>query len=470
MKIKIKILTSIFILASLLVVSGCGLKQANPKKYILNLEIWGVFDNPDAFAEIIENYKKTNPNIREIRYKKLSENTYRQDLIDALAAGQGPDIFLIQNNWLAKFNDKVVPALPQLLTEQKFRANFADVAATDFINKGSIYAVPLSIDSLGLYYNKDIFNAAGISAPPVSWNEFMEYSRKITKLNATGQIIQSGAALGTSNNVNRATDILNLMFLQGNTGMVDMVNKKALFDQSVKKDGEWLNSGENALNFFIQFANRNSALYSWNAQMRNSIDAFSEGTVGMMLNYSWQWENIANKSPNLNFAVAPIPQLSENDPVNFPNYWAFAVAKNRTPDTTGMPPAQASMVTNEIRIGEAWQFLTYLTTKPEQAAVTTQTTNATTGIAINSSFDPAVKYLEKTNKPAARRDLIETQKTDVRKGAFAKGNLIAKNWYQADPEIINSIFIQTIDKVNKGQASVQEAVATAAASVTQLMR
>ncbi|MDO8240637.1 MAG: extracellular solute-binding protein [Candidatus Moranbacteria bacterium] len=468
MKLKSRIFLSMFIIASLVVVSGFGCKQTNPKKYLINLEVWGLFDDQDTFAEIIDNYKKTNPNIGKITYKKLMPDTYKQEVMDALAAGNGPDIFLIQNNWLAPFANKIYPAPLTFLTEKRFKDNFVDVVAQDFLNTDGAYAVPLSVDSLGLYYNKDLFNAAGITNPPKDWNEFVETSRKLTKLDASNQIVISGAAMGTAYNINRSTDILNLLMLQNQTEMIDATGGRAMFDQIAKKEGRSSIPGQEALDFYTQFANSSSSQYSWNSKMHYSTDAFSEGTLGMMVNYSWQMDTIAKKSPKLNFAVAPVPQLPESVPVNYANYWAFAVAKNKTPDTAGIPPAQAALVTNDIRVAEAWGFLLYLTTKPEQS-VATSTGVSGAGQTVNLNFDPAKNYLEKTHKVAARRDLIEQQKTDAKLGPFAEGNLIAKNWYQINSEAIEYLFADMINQVNRGQSSVADALKTAAVAVSQMM-
>ncbi|EKE18555.1 MAG: hypothetical protein ACD_9C00296G0001, partial [uncultured bacterium] len=63
--------------------------------------------------------------------------------------------------------------------------------------------------------------------------------------------------------------------------------------------------------------------------------------------------------------------------------------------------------------------------------------------------------------PAARRDIIETQKEDANLGPFAIGNLIAKHWYQVDPDGVDKIFVDMIESVNRGDVSLHEALALA---------
>lgn len=466
MNTKIKIGLSFFILGGVLLLGGCGCKQVNPNKYSLKLEVWGLFDNQDAFMGITENYKKINPNVVDISYRKMSPDTYKKDLVEALASSQGPDIFLIQNNWLPIFADKITPAPPTILTEQKFRNDFVDVVANDFLNQGKIYAAPLSVDTLGLYYNKDLFNEAGITAPPKNWNEFMEDVKRLTRIDSSSNITKSGAAIGTAYNINRSTDILNLLMLQNGTTMVNPLTKRALFDQIVKNGDQSLSPGENALSFYTQFAKIGIPAYCWNKNMHYSIDAFSEGAAAMMLNYSWQIDMIAAKAPKLNFAVAPVPQMPNMPAVNYANYWGYAAAKNKTSFNTsqqGQVP-----VANDIRVNEAWKYLAFLTTKPEAALnVSTNVAGQQKTTAVN--FDPAISYLEKTRKPSARRDLIEIQKNDPKIGIFAAQNLFAKSWYQSDPETIEAIFAEMIDKVNRGAGTPLEAIRVAASQMSVIM-
>ncbi len=448
-KIK-KILSGSMILFFLLFTSGCGLKTTTPN-YKVNLEIWGPVDDADAYQEIIDNYRKLNPNIGTITYKKQRIDTYQNDLIEAMASGQGPDIFLIHNDWLSSFSDKTTPAPKEILNEQTFRNNFVDICASDFISKGDIFAVPLTVNSLALYYNKDLFNASGIVAPPTTWDDFSADAQKMTKINSFGEIIQSGAAMGTAYNINRSTDILNmLMFQNGATISSDSQGKMSLsFDSK----------SVNALNFYTQFAKSGSANYTWNPTLHYSIDAFSEGTLAMMLNYSWQIDAIKSKSPKLNFAIAPLPQLSASNTANFANYWAFAVAKNKVTPTGGA--GNTIPVSNDLRIKEAWKFLTYLTTKKTQSQANSSAQSGGLGKRYDPNFDPADDYLKKTNQPAARRDLLEKQKSDVNLGAFAQGNLIAKDFPTSNPTYLETTFAEMIDSINKGLAGTSDALSKA---------
>jgi ABC-type glycerol-3-phosphate transport system substrate-binding protein len=471
-KSKSRIFIVLFAVAIIPFFSGCG--TATTGGYSVKLEIWGTMDDSSDYAAILEEYKKINPYVTEIKYRKFAQETYRQELLDALASGNGPDIFMIGNGWLPSFGNKLEPAPAPLMSEQDVKNNFPDVVAGDFMDGGYVYAAPLTIDSMQLYYNRDMFNAAGITSPPKTWLEFQTDVQKLTKLDANGNFSLSGGAIGTGININRSSDLLSLLMMQNGAVFPTAKGTLAKFDEGIiGPDGSVIQAGQQALGFYTQFAKLSTAantanpFYAWNNRQHYSVDAFAEGSVAMMFNYSWQLDVIKQKNPKLNFSVVPVPQINADKPVGFANYWGYGVARNKVAPATSVGGQLVAPVSNAVRTHEAWQFLRFLTLK-NSGTVTlyNAVTKNSKPFAVN--FDPAADYLKKTNQPAARRDLIENQKTDINLGVFAAGNIIAKHWYQADPEAIDKIFIDMIESVDRGDVGLREALTLAKNKINYL--
>lgn len=437
---KIKIFASLVVVVVVFFISGCG-ENTN---YKVDLVMWGAFDDSDAFKEIIAAFREVNPHVGKIDYRKISEQDYRQELIEAMAANKGPDIFLIHNTWLPSFNDKIEPMSERIIGAQEFLQNFVDVAAKDFVIGGKIYALPLSVDSLALYYNKDLFNAAGIVSPPATWEEFDQAVQKLTRIDEFGNITRSGAAMGTAYNINRSTDILGLLMFQNGNAIVDTAKGEVTISNE---------QGRGALEYFVKFARSNSPVYTWNLKNHYSIDSFYEGTTAMMINYSWHYNTIKNKNAKLNFAVAPVPQPSTGQAVNYANYWGFAVAKGKSAGVTH----------------EAQQFVRFMTVNNNGKI---NLINGISGKAMEFplTIDPAKKYLELTNKPAARRDIIESQKNNPVLGPFATGNLIAKSWYQKDPTELEKVLAEAINSINIGSTTVSDALRVATSRIEKITK
>ncbi len=404
-----------------------GCREPMPED--VELEFWGVFDDSDFYQSLINSFNEEFSHIT-INYYKKNYQTYEEDLLEAMATGRGPDIFMVHHTWLPRYDDRIVAAPSDLITTKQVQDNFVDVVVNDFVVDGVIVGLPLSVDTLALYYNKDIFNTAGIAQPPENWEEFLADVEKTTVKDERDNIVRAGAALGAARNVNRSTDILSLLMLQSGTQMVDQEAGQATFNQSVLLGEERFYPGERALEFYTDFANPLKSVYTWNTRMDYSIDAFSTGQAAMMFSYSYQIPTIRAKSPYLNFGVAPMPQpKTASKDVNYANYWGTVVSRH-----SGNSQA-------------AWQFIVWLTGK-----------------------ENSQNYLELAEKPTARRDLISWQKNDLDLGVFAEQALTAYSWYQVDNSTIEQYLADMIESVILGQATIKEAIDLAASRVTLLMK
>ena len=420
------------IIGSLLAIAflsaGCGgSAPVAPKNAVLNF--WDPFENSQNLQAIFSAFQQKNPNV-QIVYTKKDINTYSEDLINALASGTGPDIFSINNAWLPQYIDKVTPAPDKLWTFKDYKDAFVDAAINDFTVSQKIYGVPLYVDSLALYYNKDILGSAGIATPPKTWAELALDVQKIRRSDKTGYFTLSGLAAGTNTNVNRAVDILYLFMLQKGVVPYSTGGNRPTFSQNLYKDGNNINPGLEGLNFYTSFANPSSPNYNWNSRSDYSIDAFTNGRAAFLLSYSYTANTIRQKNPNLNFDVASVPQPNLDDPsVNFANYWGETVSK-------------------QSKNGDAaWAFLKYL-----------------------SSKETLDKYYVKHKQPSSRKDLIALQIQDPDIGVFANANLTAKSFYKPNQEKLDGIFGKMIDNIILNGLSAQEALNQASQQAQALSR
>ncbi len=395
-----------------------------------SLTFWGVFDNNNAFERVIANYKNLYPGV-SVSYKVFSFEDYERNLVDALAAGSGPDILMIHNTWLPKHQAKLKPAPDsiagedgQFFTLKDYQDQFVEVAEKDLVKDKKIYGFPLYVDTLALLYNRDLFNNAGLTSPPKTWDDFNRYVQVLTKKNPNGSIKIAGASIGTAKNINRSSDILMALMIQSGVQMTNSINTGATFSKPV--NGEPV--GERSLEYYTSFADPKSSAYTWNDSMNYSIDSFVEGNTAMMINYSHQVSIIRAKAARLNFAVAPMPQADPNNARNYANYWAVAVSNK-----------SANYV-------EAWRFIKYLTSK-----------------------DGSIAYLNESMRPAARKDVIDLQKNDLDLGLFALQALTARSWYQVETQSMERIFAEMIDEVNLGKLKVRDALRNAESKVNVLM-
>lgn len=455
---KKKIL-SIFLLLTIFLVSGFGCKRLDKETQTaiepVTIDYWRVFDDSDDFQDIITKYQTMHPHVK-INYKKLRFDEYEEELLNAMAEDRGPDIFSVHNTWLKKYESKLEPmpeetkmaymvtkgsikkeVVPEVrvtkaMTLKNLRDSFIDVVFDDVVIDNKIYGLPLSVDTLALYYNRGLLNNAGITEIPEYWNRsFQQNVKKLTMHDNRFGIIQSGVSLGGSENIFRAADILSVLIMQNGGTMIDD-SGSVLFNTVPSIFAErGYNPGLEALRFYTDFANPAKEVYCWNEDLNNSLEMFIGGNLAMMFGYSYDLPTIKSRAPQLNFSVSNLPQIEGNNNINFANYWVEVVSKK----------AEDKNV--------AWDFIQFLT-QEEQAKI----------------------YLDKTNKPTALRSLINYQKEkDAELAVFVDQVLTAKSWYRGkNPLAAEEIILEMIDNVNNNSLDIKTAINLAASKVQQTIR
>lgn len=405
---------------------GCG-NPENANSGPVVLKIWKPFVDSDKMQAIMSAYQAKHSNVT-FEYTKKNIENYETDLLNALAAEKGPDIYSINNTWVPRYIDKIVPAPDKVFTVKDYKETFVDSMATDLVKDNKIYGTAMWVDSLALYYNKDLLGTAGIATPPKTWTELAEDVRDITRQDANGYFNRSGVAIGTNSNVNRGVDVVYLLMLQAGVVPWTADGSAPQFANSVPKDGNFVNAGAEAVTFYTSFSNPSSGNYTWNEDSDYSIDAFANGRAAFLYGYAYTRGQVDIKAPNLNYDVAPVPQNNLDNPtVNYSNYFAEVVSKQSKQQAW------------------AWDFLKFATSK-----------------------DSLSLYYQTDKQPSSRRDLIEQQASDIEIGVFAHANLTGKTFYKADETKFDAIIGEMIDNIVLRGQPVDQALSRAQSQASTL--
>ncbi|MFA5954195.1 MAG: extracellular solute-binding protein [Patescibacteria group bacterium] len=452
---RLRTLLPLLLLLLALPAVGLGCQQRTAPKPV-TLQYWRVFDSEDTMKDIIAAYHKLHPYV-SIEYKKLRFEEYEQLMLEALAEDRGPDLFSIHNTWIGKYQSKIAP-LPATTTVAEatttgdnpvyatkttatatvsnIRQAFIDAVGKDVIRKDTdkkekIYGLPLGVDTLALFYNRDILNSAGIATPPEDWTQFLAAVSRITKLSEAGQIVVAGASLGTASNVPRFSDILSLLMMQNGANMTDD-NGYATFQLVPSQfPNKSFVPGLEALRFYTDFANPTKEAYTWNKEMPDGLEAFLSGRTAFFFGYSYQIPTIRSRAPQLNWDIAPVPQADAvNNRVNFANYWIETVSKKSTKQDI------------------AWDFLQFAARAEQDRS-----------------------YLAASGKPPALRSLIDEQKGDPMREPFASELLTSRSWYRGvDPAAAESALGDLITAVVDGTTDLKNAVGNAVERINQTIK
>ncbi|QQG44743.1 MAG: extracellular solute-binding protein [Candidatus Roizmanbacteria bacterium] len=311
--------------------------KAQPKE--INLQYWGLWEEKEVLEPLIAQYQAKNPNVK-IVYQKMSPQQYREKLIARGKNGQGPDIFRFHNTWLPQIKEIVTPLPSNIMSSTEFEKTFYAIHASDLgIGEKAgrrYYGLPLEIDGLVLVYNEGLFKKAGINKAPVTWEEITEYVSKLAVKDKNGQIINSPIALGTASNVENFSDIFGLMLIQNGGDLKNLDKPEAA----------------GALESYRKLSEPPTDF--WNDSMPNSMAAFIQEKVAMVIVPSWEILTINIANPDLKFRVVGVPQIPGAKPVSLASYWVEGVSRYSR---------------NQV---EAWKFLRFLVEKDNLTKLYTQ--------------------------------------------------------------------------------------------------
>lgn len=417
------------VLLIVLVVSGIlpGLKKTTFQG--ATIVFWDRDGTPDIYNPIIADFQSQHPEI-SVTYVKKNPDTYENDLLNALASGSGPDVFVLQDSEFLKHANKLAPAPQQALnySSAQFQSDFVDGVSDLVSSDGNMWGAPEYFDTLALLYNRDIFNSANIPASPATWEDFLSDAGKMTHTSELGSIIVAGAGMGGAN-VSRAQDILSALMIQSGADIVDSSSKHIDVAESKQIDGASVVPGNSSLAFYTSFTNPRLPYYSWSSLLPDSRDYFSQGKVGMILGFASDARYIQAKDPHLNFAISFLPQ-PKNAPIriNYGRYHFFAVSR------------VSSNVT------AAWQFALAMAHGREEQ-----------GFNALSLTPPALRSLINAKPPAPWLSV------------FYQQSLSARTWLIPDPDATQIIFLNMINSVLNGKADVSGAVTEAASKLQNLI-
>ena len=391
------------------------------------ITLWATFDH-NKMGKLISDTNNANKNLFSIKYTQKKQDSYENNLIDALASGTGPDIWIISQDTALRSKNKVFAIPFKSFSERNFNDSFIDSSGV-FLDKNNqvIIGMPIAVDPIVLYWNKDLFSSAGIAGPPKYWNEFLVYAEKLTKQDTAGNIIQSGAALGEFRNIKNAKGILSMLILQGGSKIVNPVSLKI---DSIEKKRNILSPFENAVIFFNEFSNSAKSSYSWNRALPSSDDMFTNGSLAMYFGYASEFESIKKRNPHLNFDVAVVPQIKDDSfKSTFGKVYSVVISKFS-------PHMQA-----------AFSAVFKLTGK---------------------NFSK--QFAEKFYMAPARRGLLEKGSDNPIFSIFYKSAVMAKTWLEPDSQKVYEIFQNMVESTATGKAKVSDSTKGAEKQIGQLLK
>lgn len=165
--------------------SGCGGDADHPsdgKTVIRVAHWWG--DSQKEWQAAIAEFERTHPNIR-VEQQVLSFNVHVQKVLTSAAADAEVGDLILLEDWFAQelLNRDYLVDLKPFIDRDLKPEEYFPISLETYRNGQAIRAFPVALGSYPLYYNKDLFDAAGVSYPDSTWtyDTLLAAAQKLTK-------------------------------------------------------------------------------------------------------------------------------------------------------------------------------------------------------------------------------------------------------------------------------------------------
>jgi multiple sugar transport system substrate-binding protein len=278
------------------------------------------------FEEAAKAFKAANPRT-DVQIEVVPWDVLLQKLTTDIAAGSNADLSIIGTRWLVDFVKQGVAEPLDSHATPEFKSRFIDIFLTPSAMEGKLYGLPIAASARALYYNKELFEKAGIQGPPQTWDELKAHAKRITALGGgvrgfglQGKEIETDVYFYYAM-WSYGAEILNPDGTSGlsNPGALQAAKLyKSMIDEGLTQPGVTSYTREDVQNLFKQ------------------------GKLGMVITAPFLSKQIKEEAPNLKYGVAPIP--------------AGPAGKRGTYAVTD----SIIMFRNSKNKAEAWKFLDYL--------------------------------------------------------------------------------------------------------------
>lgn len=249
------------------------------------------------FEDAATAFEAANPGT-DIQIEVVPWDVLLQKLTTDISAGANADLSIIGTRWLVDFVDEGVAAPLDSYMDDEFRGRFIDVFLSPSVFDGQTYGLPVAASARAMYYNKDLFEQAGIDAPPATWVELVEDAAAIDALgdNIAGYGLQ-GAQI--------ETDVYFYYAFWAFGGQLIEADGTSGLDTP---------AGYQAAQMYLDMINSGVTQDGATSMSREDVqNLFKEGRVGMMITAPFLATQIRNEVPDLNFGVAAIPAGPDGD-------------------------------------------------------------------------------------------------------------------------------------------------------------
>jgi multiple sugar transport system substrate-binding protein len=381
----------------------------------LTVSGWSSSPAEDALVQQeLNGFQQSHPNIK-VNWSPIPGD-YVAKMRANSASGNLPDVFYMQPAMAPEYitSGKLLNLSPYMAKDNVPASNYYSSLLNPFTCKsGQIYGIPKDWGTLAVFYNKQLFQAAGVSFPSSNWtwDDMRADAKKLTKPGTAATSVY-GITLPAD-----SSRWLAFLFADGGT-VLNSDGTQAAFNSQ---------AGMDSLNFYAGFEKDGSSVLPANVGAGWAGEAFGKQRAAMALEGGWLIPYMKENFPNVQYDIAPVPTSPSGKRADliFTNAWS-AFSNTKHPEA-------------------AWELVKYMTGQEVQTTV------------LHSGFAlPSLKSL--ANDPYFAQNPGVKTMFDAATYGYADN-------YGPHDGVIHTDLTQAVEKVLLGKADAQTALQDAASKI-----
>ncbi len=304
-------------------------ESSGEEEVTIKLALWDYDSEGSVYPALVEAFEKANPNIK-VEVISAASGDYETKLSTMLGGGEDIDVFFGKSNtqYPTLVLKEFALQIDDLIASHNYDLTaYGGVLDEHYRLDGALYALPFRTNDWVIFYNKNIFDEAGVPYPTndMTWEEYREIGKKITSGEGENKIYGIGF-------------IPKMGFV--NPALIGSVEG---FDITTSDFSEL----KYALEYYLALQNEDQTYepYAQSKSMNQDQTYFYKGTTGMLYNGSWFVQMLVGNKDKIDFEWGMVKQP----------YWEGTEQKlfiTSTPVLIGK---------NTKHPEEAYKFLTFFT-------------------------------------------------------------------------------------------------------------
>jgi multiple sugar transport system substrate-binding protein len=309
----------------------------------IEMSVWGMPWENDLYTKVyIPEFERQNPDIK-VRFHHFED--YPNRILLSHAGGIAPDVSRQNLDFSMRWIRRGMNLPLDSYMDGKDgidRGDFIPMLWNGLKYEGKTFGIPQDINIIGLFYNKELFDKAGIAYPDAdwTWDDLKAAADKLT----------------TDEDGDGKADVVGVDFAWNAWSYRPFLYQAG--GRFWSEDGERtvIDSPEavKALTYFKSLMKEYSFTMSSSQRGGLGPDKFFEsGKVAIYLDGSWRTPSLKKNAPNLRFGVAPLPRGMKSMSVSGSCYWAVS-SQTKHPEASWK---LAKFLSSKEALVDYWQYL-----------------------------------------------------------------------------------------------------------------